>query len=66
MEMKPKNESDFPEADHAQNPPPIIGKGVRRSTQGEIIEYHKNNGSLDDEVLNYCGIYPDRGIDRGR
>jgi hypothetical protein len=59
--MKQKNESEFPEADQAKNPPMVIGKGVRRSSSGEIIEYHKNNGSLDDEVLNYCGIYPDRG-----
>jgi hypothetical protein len=61
MVMKPKNESDFAKADHGQNPPTVIGKGVRRSSSGEIIEYHKKNGSLDDEVLNYCGIYPDRG-----
>ena len=56
---------DFPEADHGQssNPPLLKGHPPKLSV-GEIMEYHRTNGSLDDTVRNYCGVFLDRGRDR--
>jgi hypothetical protein len=39
----------------------VIGAPVRPSTVAEIIEWHKNDGSLNETILNYVGIFPDGG-----
>lgn len=56
---------EFPEADHGQSSnPPLLKGHVQQMSPGEILEYHRNNGSLNDTIRNYCGIFPDRGRDR--
>jgi hypothetical protein len=57
---------DFPEADHGQssNPPTVIGAPVRLSSPGEILAWHSNDGSLNDTIREYCGIWRARGIER--
>lgn len=57
-----------PPAGHRPTPgvnPPFAGGPERKSTPAEIYEYHKNNGSLTDEVLEYLGMKPDRSRERG-
>jgi hypothetical protein len=46
---------EFPEADHSQNPPTVIGV-PRASSAGEILGWHSEGGSLDDTIREYCGL----------
>ena len=57
---------EFPEADHgySSNPPTVIGKPVPPSSVSEIIQWHKNNGSLTKDVLEHCGIFQDGDRER--
>ena len=56
---------DFPEADYGQSSnPPLLQGHPQKMSVGEIIDYHRKNGSLDDTVRNHCGVFPDRGMER--
>jgi hypothetical protein len=39
--------------EESQNPPTVIGEPVPPSTFGELIEWHKNNGTLREFLADY-------------
>ena len=39
---------------------------ARSSIPGEILAWHANNGTLDDTVREYCGIWRARPVERER
>jgi hypothetical protein len=57
---------DFPGADHGydSNPPQVIGAPIRPSSPGEIQAYHAADGSLNDTIREYCGIFRSKERER--